>query len=217
MKHENENGKYVFIGKPNAGKGSLQKLVLDGRENDFEFLSVGNLLRKARKEETELGKKAAPYMDAGKLVPDEIICGVAIDGFKSATKPMISDGFPRSIPQAQFLLDAGVLPTVIEFYVDDEVVRERAQNREVCENCGATYSTKNEDYKPTVAGICNDCGGKLIKRNDDKPEVVEKRLVEYAEKTQPVIDFFKANGVTVHTIDTCKSDAAELLREILGL
>lgn len=208
------NDKIIFIGKPNAGKGTLQKSFLEGRSEEFELLSVGDLLRKARKEQTELGKKAAAYMDAGILVPDELICGLAIPALQSATKPIISDGFPRNVYQAKAMLDAGISPIVIEFYVDDNVARERALNRLICEKCGETY-TLNQFHPPLVEGICDKCGSPLGKRSDDNSEVVERRLKEYQEKTLPVINFLACNNIEVHTIDTSSSNAADQLIKLL--
>ena len=209
-----KSDKIVFIGKPNAGKGTLQKMFLEGRNEEFELLSVGDLLRNARKNQTELGKKAASYMDAGQLVPDELICEMAIPILKSATKPIISDGFPRNIYQAQVMLDAGITPMVIEFYAPDAVVRERAQNRIICLKCGETY-TLNNFHPPVKNGICDKCGSTLGKRTDDDSELVEKRLIEYAEKTFPTINFLATHNVEVHTINTCSPDAANQLEKLL--
>ena len=133
----------VLFGKPGAGKGTRLSEFLEGREEQFEVLSVGNLLRKARKEQTELGKKASYYMDAGLLVPDDIINAIVIEGLKSAKKTIFTDGFPRTVAQAEAMLQAGIRPAVVvEFWVTDEVVVERSHNRIVCESCGEPYTDR---------------------------------------------------------------------------
>lgn len=191
----------VLFGKPGAGKGTLLSKFLKGREERFEVLSVGNLLRRARKEQTELGKKAGVYMDAGQLVPNEIINEIVIQGIKAAQKPVITDGFPRTVLQAQAMLDAGVYPDrVIEVYVDDEVVIQRAKDRIVCERCGEPY-TANDFNPPKVEGICDKCGSKLSKRKDDEESVVKKRLQVYQEETHPVLQILKDENVKIFTID----------------
>lgn len=206
----------VLFGKPGAGKGTRLSEFLKGREEEYEILSVGNLLRKARKEETELGKKAGVYMDSGQLVPDAIINEVVIEGIKTAEKSMITDGFPRTVGQAMAMLKAGVYPDmVIDFYVDDEVVLQRARDRIVCEKCGEPYTT-NEFKRPKEEGICDKCGGKLVKRDDDKEEVVKERLKVYKQETYPVLKVFEKANVTVHSIDnSCKETSAIKFHNLL--
>lgn len=200
----------VLFGKPGAGKGTRLSEFLETTDKEFKILSVGNLLRQARSERTELGKKAATYMDAGLLVPDDIINEIVIDGICESSEPIISDGFPRTIGQAQAMLEAGIKPTVVDFYVDDDVVLERAQNRIVCENCGEPYTT-NEFKHPKVDGICDKCGGHLCKRSDDSPEVTKNRLDVYKRETLPVLNLFKENHVNVYTINNDnKSEDAKI-------
>lgn len=123
--------KVILFGKPGTGKGTRLSAFLEGREEDFEALSVGNLLRKAAEEQTTLGKKAKIFMDEGKLVPDDIINEIVIDGISNASKNLLMDGFPRTIAQAKAMLEAGLYPDMlIEFYADDEeekVVKERLE------------------------------------------------------------------------------------------
>jgi len=183
---------------------------LEGQTERFEVLSVGNLLRKAKKEQTELGKKAEVYMDMGKLVPHEIVDAIVFEEIKKAKKDVIIDGYPRSVAQAEAMLSAGIRPDkVINIYVDDEVVMQRAKDRVVCECCGEPYTTNNFN-PPKVEGVCDKCGGKLIRRKDDDEEdVVRKRLEVYNKETHPVLEVFEHENITVFTIDNTQDDSSE--------
>lgn len=199
----------VLFGKPGAGKGTRLSEFLKGREDQYDVLSVGNLLRKARKDQTELGKRAESYMDSGQLVPDDIINAIVIEGLKNAEKPIFTDGFPRTVAQAKAMLQAGIYPAiVIEFWVDDEVVVERSRNRIVCESCGEPYTLS--DFKPPkVEGICDKCGGKLIRRSDDEEDVVRKRLEVYQNETYPVKKVLVDEEVIVATINNSDAETAQ--------
>lgn len=200
----------VLFGKPGAGKGTRLSEFLETRANQYDILSVGNLLRKARKEQTELGQRASEYMDAGLLVPDDIINAVVIDGLKNVEKPIFTDGFPRTIPQAKAMLEAGVLPAlVIEFYVDDEVVVERSRNRIVCKSCGEPYTTTG--FKPPkVNGCCDKCGNELVKRSDDEENVVRNRLEVYRNETHPVLKILADANIPIVTIDNTHAETAKM-------
>lgn len=205
----------VLFGKPGAGKGTRLSEFLKGREDQYDVLSVGNLLRKARKDQTELGKRAKSYMDAGQLVPDDIINAIVIEGLKNAEKPIFTDGFPRTVAQAEAMLDAGIFPAiVIEFWVDDDVVVERSRNRIVCESCGEPYTLSN--FKPPkVEGICDKCGGKLIRRSDDEEDVVRRRLEVYQNETYPVKKVLVDEEVIFATIDNSDAKTARTNFEFL--
>ena len=205
----------VLFGKPGAGKGTRLSEFLKGREDQYDVLSVGNLLRKARKEQTELGKRAESYMDAGKLVPDDIINAIVIEGLKNAEKPIFTDGFPRTVAQAEAMLNAGIYPAiVIEFWVDDEVVVERSRNRIVCESCGEPY-TLSSFKPPKVEGVCDKCGGKLIRRSDDDEDVVRKRLEVYQNETYPVKQVLADEDIIIGTIDNSDAKTASTHLEFL--
>lgn len=198
----------VLFGKPGAGKGTRLSEFLKGKEEEYDVLSVGNLLRKARKEQSELGKRAASYMDAGVLVPDDIINAIVIEGLKNAEKPIFTDGFPRTVAQAEAMLQAGIRPAiVIEFLVDDEVVVKRALHRVVCESCGESYAL-NGFKLPKVEGICDKCAGKLIRRSDDKEDVVLERLKVYQAETYPIKQLMVDAGITIETIDNSNPETA---------
>lgn len=205
----------VLFGKPGAGKGTQLSEFLEGREERFEVLSVGNLLRSARKNKTELGQKASVYMDSGQLVPDEIINAIVIEGIKKSEKTVIIDGFPRTVGQAEAMLNASVYPDkVIEFYVDDDVVLQRAKDRIVCEKCGEPYTTNNFK-RPKVEGVCDKCGGALLRRKDDDEDVVRNRLEVYQSETYPVLNVLEKANVKIYTIDNTSSEASKKFEELL--
>lgn len=199
----------ILFGKPGAGKGTRLEELLKARPDlaeKFEVLSVGNMLREARRQQTELGKKAASYMDSGTLVPDEIINGIVIEGITSSEKSFFLDGFPRTVEQAKAVLD--VFPDfLVEFFVEDDVVIQRARDRRICPTCSTTYTTNN--FKPPKQeGICDKCGAQLIQRPDDDPDVVKNRLKVYEEQTEPVLDVLIDAGIPAYTIDNTNSETA---------
>lgn len=204
----------ILFGKPGAGKGTRLSEFLRERENEYDVLSVGNLLRKARKEQTELGKRASSYMDAGQLVPDDIINAIVIDGLKNTEKPIFTDGFPRTIAQAEAMLQAGIYPAiVIEFLVDDEVIIERSRHRVVC-SCGESYAL-NGFKLPKVEGICDKCGGNLFRRADDEEDVVRRRLEVYQNETYPVKQVLADAGINIEIVDNSDSKGASTKFESL--
>ena len=199
----------VSFGKPGVGKGTRLSKFMKGREKDYTIVSVGNMLRAARNSGSDLGLKAASYMDSGALVPDEIINAVVIEGIKNAKTHVITDGFPRTVNQARAMLEAGIIPTVvIELQAPNEVILSRAHDRIVCEKCGEAYTLN--DYKPPKeAGICDKCGGKLIRRKDDEEATVMRRLEVYENETYPVLSVLEEAGVEIFVLDTTASDIDE--------
>lgn len=185
----------MMLGPPGAGKGTQAKRL--AKRFDIPHVSTGDMLREARRKGTELGKKAAEYMDAGKLVPDEVVIGIVGErlGEEDASQGFILDGFPRTRPQAEALADMGVeLDAVLNIDVsDDEVVR-RLGGRLSCPNCGAVYH--EQASPPAEDDVCDVCGNEgLIKREDDRPEAIRQRLESYHEKTSPLIEFYDDRGV----------------------
>ena len=188
--------KLILLGAPGAGKGTQAEKIVDKYE--IPAISTGNILRAAVKEGTDMGLKAKSYMDAGQLVPDEILIGIIKDRLKEedCKKGFILDGFPRTIPQAQALEDMGVeIDKVLDIEVSDEAITKRMSGRRVCAKCANSYHL--EYKKPRVDGVCDACGGELIQRKDDAPETVQARLVEYHEMTEPLKDFYKKLGKLV--------------------
>ncbi|MCC8072875.1 MAG: adenylate kinase [Clostridiales bacterium] len=188
--------KLILLGAPGAGKGTQAEKIVD--RFGIPAISTGNILRAAVKASTELGLKAKSFMDAGQLVPDDIIIGIIQDRIKEkdCENGFILDGFPRTIPQAQALEDMGVeIDKVLDIEVSDEAITKRMSGRRVCAKCANSYHI--EYKKPSVDGVCDACGGELIQRKDDAPETVQARLAEYHEMTEPLKDFYKELGKLV--------------------
>lgn len=202
----------IFLGAPGAGKGTQAEVVC--KELNIPAISTGNMLREAVKNGTESGLAAKKFMDAGDLVPDEVVIGILKDRIAQddAKNGFILDGFPRTVTQAEALEKMGVqIDKVIEINVPDDAITARMSGRRVCEKCGNSYHI---EYKPTKAeGICDACGGKVVQRVDDKPETVLGRLKTYHEKTEPLKDFYAAKG-KLKTVEG-QGEIAEITRRTL--
>ena len=186
----------IFLGAPGAGKGTQAEVVC--KELNIPAVSTGNMLREAVKNGTEAGLAAKKFMDAGDLVPDEVVIGILKDRIAQddAKNGFILDGFPRTVAQAEALDKMGVqIDKVVEIEVSDEAITARMSGRRVCEGCGNSYHI---EYKPTkVEGVCDACGAKVVQRIDDKPETVQARLKTYHEKTAPLKDYYQSKGKLV--------------------
>jgi adenylate kinase len=188
--------KLILLGAPGAGKGTQAEKIVE--KFGIPAISTGNILRAAVKDGTEMGLKAKSFMDAGQLVPDEVVIGIIKDRLKEkdCENGFILDGFPRTIPQAQALEDANIeIDKVLDIEVADEKITKRMSGRRVCSKCANSYHL--EYKKPKVDGVCDACGGELIQRKDDAPETVQARLVEYHEMTEPLKDFYQNLGKLV--------------------
>ena len=195
--------KIVMLGAPGAGKGTQAKMI--AAKYQIPHISTGDIFRANIKNGTELGKKAKSYMDQGLLVPDELTVDLVIDRLAQddCKNGYILDGFPRTIPQAE-ALDAALaklgekMDYAIDVDVPDENIVSRMSGRRACTGCGATYHIV---YNPSKKGECCEvCGEKLILRDDDKPETVQKRLNVYHEQTQPLIDYYTKQSI-LRTVD----------------
>lgn len=185
--------KLILLGAPGAGKGTQAEKICE--KLNIPAVSTGNIIRAALKNGTEMGLKAKAYMEAGQLVPDEVVIGIIKDRLKEddCKNGFILDGFPRTIPQAQALEDMGIeIDKVIDIEVPDEKITARMSGRRVCAKCANSYHM--EYKKPKVDGVCDACGGELVQRKDDAPETVQARLVEYHEMTEPLKDFYSNLG-----------------------
>ena len=189
--------KAVLLGPPGAGKGTqAEKLVEKYR---VPHISTGDIFRKNIKEETELGKKAQEYMNAGELVPDSLVVDLVKDRLlqDDCKNDFLLDGFPRTIFQAEeldkFLAEQGTeLDAVINFQVGHDTLIERLTGRRVCKKCGAGYHVVN--LPPQVEGVCDKCGGELEQRKDDTVETAENRIVVYNDSTAPLIGYYEKTG-----------------------
>lgn len=186
----------ILLGAPGAGKGTQAAVICNHLQ--IPTISTGNIIREALRTGTEMGLKAKSFMDAGKLVPDEVVIGIIEERLKAddCQSGFILDGFPRTIPQAEALDKMGVvIDKVIDIEVPDEVIVTRLSGRRVCEKCGRPYHIV--DLKPQVDGVCDDCTGALIQRKDDHIDTVKARLDIYHAETEPLKDYYGKQGKLV--------------------
>ena len=186
----------VLIGPPGAGKGTQAHRLAD--YYDLELIATGDMFRKHVREETPLGLKAKSYMDAGELVPDDIVIGMLLEELRKQQNGFLLDGFPRTIPQALALEEALAevghpLHAVLKFAIPDDVTIARLTGRRTCKRCERTY---NLEFKPPrVESVCDACGGPLVQREDDGEETVRHRLEVYHRDTEPLQKFYLDRGL----------------------
>jgi adenylate kinase len=188
----------VLFGRQGAGKGTQSTLL--AKHYGAPHISTGNMLREAVAQGTEFGRQAKQYMDSGALLPDEIMLGIIHDRFDQPdvqTNGFLLDGFPRTVPQSEALLDLTPVDLAVDLVVPRDVVLERLSSRRVCSNCGAIYSLSEP---PTHPWTCDVCGGEVVQRDDDTPEAINRRLEVYERDTVPAIAVFGDRGL-LETID----------------
>lgn len=213
--------KIILLGAPGSGKGTQGDLVT--KKYGFPRISTGDLLREAVALGTPLGKEAKAIMERGDLVADDLVVKMVEERI---TKPdcaegYILDGFPRTINQARKLenIDENHQEVVIEIYLPDQVVIDRLSTRRICSSCGTIYNLL--DHTPEAENICNVCSGKIIRRDDDKPEVIQERLKVYHEQTEPLVDYYetKTNYFQINgegTIEEIFARVCEVLDKAIG-
>ena len=192
--------KIILLGAPGAGKGTQAEII--SKKLGIPTISTGNILRAAVKAGTPIGLEAKSYMDAGKLVPDEVIIGIIQERLAEpdCAKGFILDGVPRTIAQAQALDAHGIhFDAVLSLEIDDSVIEARMTGRRTCHTCGATYHI--QAAPPKQEGVCDKCGGELEQRKDDQPETVKHRLEVYHNETEPLKDYYQAHGVLMSVPD----------------
>lgn len=186
----------ILMGAPGAGKGTQSEKI--SAKWNIPAVSTGDMLRAAVKEGTEMGVKAKSFMDAGQLVPDEVVIGIIKDYLSSdkCKNGFILDGFPRSIPQAEALDAMGVkIDAALSIEVADEKIVERMSGRRICSGCGASYHVK---YNPPKAeNVCDSCSASLYTRDDDAAETVLNRLETFHKTTEPLKDYYAAKGLLI--------------------
>lgn len=187
----------IMLGAPGSGKGTIGRAICD--EFNLVYVSTGDIFREELSQKTELGMKAQEYMDKGELVPDEITIAMVTHKLDQLDNALL-DGFPRTIAQAESLRKYlnqknKVITDVINLEVPDKDIIKRTSSRVICSNkdCGASYNTIFMPSKEP--GICDNCGSELIKRKDDEPEIIEARLGTYHEITEPLINYYKEQGI----------------------
>ena len=183
----------VILGSPGVGKGTYAKILSD--KYNIPRISVGDLFRKAIKDETELGKKIKDYVSRGDLVPDEMVIELVKERLQKddCRSGFFLDGFPRTIAQAEAMEKFEKTDKVLNFVASDWVIMSRLGGRRTCRECGAIYHVK--EIPPKVEGVCDHCGGRLYQRSDETPQAIKNRLRVYREKTKPVIDYFRKKGL----------------------
>ena len=209
----------LIMGPAGAGKGTMSELIL--KAYDIPHISTGDMLRENVRNNTELGKLAKTYMEAGKLVPDDVINAMVEDRLQQpdCQKGYLLDGFPRTLVQAEAFTKIAEkigkpVESVIALDVEFDTLAERITGRRICPKCGAIYHIKS--HPPVVEGICDVCGGELTQRKDDTIEQLKVRMDEYEKSTKPVIDFYEARGVVKHVnAAQAKEDVFAVIQEAL--
>ena len=192
--------KIILLGAPGAGKGTQAEII--SKKLGIPTISTGNILRAAVKAGTPIGLEAKSYMDAGKLVPDEVIIGIIQERLAEpdCAGGFILDGVPRTIAQAEALDAHGIhFDAVLSLEIADSVIEARMTGRRTCHACSATYHIVAAP--PKQEGICDKCGGELEQRKDDQPETVKHRLEVYHKETEPLKDYYQAHGVLMSVPD----------------
>lgn len=198
--------KLIFIGPPGVGKGTYASSI--SKIYGIPHISTGDMIRNEIKRRTELGLKIKRYVDSGELVPDKIVIEMVGKrlGENDCKRGFILDGFPRTLNQAKALDKITSIDLVLKFEAPVEVIIERISGRRICQRCGAIYHIKY--MPPKIDGICDKCGGPLIQRKDDTPEVVLHRLKVYKKQFTPIIKYYREKNLIV---EVYAGDSAEIV------
>lgn len=184
--------KLILIAPSGGGKGSLAELIV--KDYNIPNISTGDIFRKNIREQTPLGKKAEKFVNSGTWVPDELTIELILDRIQygDCRNGFILDGFPRTLNQAKALAAKVDIDAVIELDITDELVMARLAGRWMCKECQYIWNTRFEGFKP---GACGKCNGEIYQREDDKEEVIAKRLLQYREANKSILDFYRAKGI----------------------
>ena len=207
----------ILLGAPGAGKGTQAEIL--SRELGIPTISTGNILRAAMKAGTPVGIQAKSYVEAGKLVPDDVIIGIIQERLaqEDCKEGYILDGVPRTIPQAETMEAMGVqIDCALSIEVEDHVIVERMAGRRTCKDCSQTFHVVNNP--PKTEGVCDFCGGELTIRKDDAPETVKARLEVYHRDTEPLKLFYAQRGMLKTVENQCSIEATTAeIRKALGI
>jgi adenylate kinase len=204
----------VLFGRQGAGKGTQS--VRLAAHYGAPHISTGDMLREAVAAGTDFGRKAKEYMDAGQLLPDDVILGIVEERLAAAdvqADGFLLDGFPRTVGQAEALLGMTPVDVAVDLDVPEDVVLQRISSRRVCESCGRIYSVAEP---PASDWVCDTCGGSVVQRDDDTPEAIRKRLDAYAASTVPTIEWFAGQGLLL-TVDGVGAPDEVAARIIAGV
>jgi len=208
--------KYVIMGPQGSGKGTQAGLLARGF--DLVHISVGDIFRWHVQNRTKLGTRIQRYMNEGRLVPDEMVSDVVkwrLDNH-DWRHGFVLDGFPRNAAQTEFFLENYDIDAVIAIELPEAVAIERIQSRRLCSSCGLDYNLIQ--LRPHIPNICDNCGGRLVTREDDTPQAIRTRLLEYREKTQPILDLLREKELIVMVDGTPSPDVVQAeIRRKLGL
>ncbi|MBQ9263816.1 MAG: adenylate kinase [Clostridia bacterium] len=206
----------IFLGPPGAGKGTHAQRLMN--ELGIPQISTGDMLRQAMKAETPLGLSAKKFIEAGELVPDEVVIGIVEERLKAddCKNGYILDGFPRTVAQAEALSKFAHIDVALNLSLADDVIIQRLSGRRVCLKCGGTYHISTLNGRED----CANCGEKLVQRKDDSPETIQNRLSVYAAQTAPLIEYYQQKGL-LHTVECDASASVEVnyqkVRKALGI
>lgn len=186
----------ILLGPPGAGKGTVGQRW--AAEWGWQYIATGDLLREAVRRQTPLGLQAKAFMERGELVPDEVMDGIVEEALQGADRPLLLDGYPRTVAQAEALTDMArrlnwKVQKVVLLQVGDAELIDRLSARRVCPHCQAIYNLRSNPPKDDER--CDRCGTALVHRDDDKPDVIEQRLTVYRKQTQPVVDYYRSQGL----------------------
>ena len=209
----------ILFGPPGSGKGTQAKLIRQCLQG--AHISTGDMLRQRIAQGDAVGQAAAAIMQAGQLVPDEMVNGMVEDRIRQAdcASGFILDGYPRTVAQAgmvdKVLAANGIEPLVIHLEVDYNIIIERLAARRQCANCQAVYNLKQNP--PRQTGICDNCGGALVQRDDDRAEVIRERLAAYERQTAPVLEYFRGAGYEIDAVSASEGAPQAIAQRICGL
>jgi adenylate kinase len=208
--------KYIIMGPAGSGKGTQAKLLC--KDYDLVHISVGDIFRWHIGHKTKLGSKVQRYLNEGRLVPDEMVADVVKErlSIHDWRYGFVLDGFPRNAPQAEFFLENFDIDAVIALVLPEEAAIQRMQSRRLCQGCGLDYNLIQ--LRPKVPEVCDNCGGRLVPRDDDTPDAIRKRLRDYREKTEPILKLLREKELIVNVDATPPPDVVQAeMRKRLGL